>query len=331
MAGFFGFFDYTKPGPGIPKDAPPKARIIVFFEIVGRKFWNLIKINLLFNLFNLPAVVLMFFISMFYLRQPLEDITLDIVVRFMFGTFFMCIPVITVGPAQAGLTYLLRNYAREEHAFIWWDFKESARKNLKQSLIISLIDAAVMIFAGFTLGFYMTYGNSNILFAIASGLVILMFVIFIMMHLYIYPMLVTFKLTIKQLYKNAFLFSIVKFLPNLLILLLCFVLVFASFINYFIGFVFMIFFTFSFIGLITNFYVYPKLKKYMIDKIEGENSQEEQESDINESGELEIMNMSEDEAETDGCEADVQGAGRQETDEKEPVENESDSGSDMIE
>ena len=51
MAGFFGFFDYTKPGPGVPnpEDAPKKARILVFLEILQRKFWNLIKINLMFT------------------------------------------------------------------------------------------------------------------------------------------------------------------------------------------------------------------------------------------------------------------------------------------
>ncbi len=31
MAGFFGFFDYTKPGPGVPEDLPPKSKFIVFF------------------------------------------------------------------------------------------------------------------------------------------------------------------------------------------------------------------------------------------------------------------------------------------------------------
>lgn len=32
MAGFFGLFDYTKEGPGVPKDAPPKARFIIFLK-----------------------------------------------------------------------------------------------------------------------------------------------------------------------------------------------------------------------------------------------------------------------------------------------------------
>lgn len=273
MAGFFGFFDYTKPGPGIPKDAPPKARIIVFFEILSRKFWNFIKINMLYVLFNIPAIFAMLLVSMFYLQKTLEDVSLDLVLRFMFGAFFMCIPLITVGPAQAGLTYLLRNYAREEHAFIWGDFKENALKNFKQSLIISIIDLVVMIVAGFTINFYISYGGNNLLMSFASGIVILAFIIFTMMHLYIYPMLVTFKLTIKQIYKNALLFAIVKFIPNLLILVLCFALIFASFINYLIGFVLMIFITFSLIGFITNFYVYPKLKKYMIDKVEEESNE----------------------------------------------------------
>lgn len=272
MAGFFGFFDYTKPGPGIPKDAPPKARIIVFFEIFSRKFWNFIRINMMFTIFNIPSILVMLLISMFFLTRTLENVGLDLVIRFMFGTFFMCIPVITTGPVQAGMTYILRNYAREEHAFIWGDFKENALRNFKQSMIISVIDAVVMVIAGFTMNFYIQFGITNIFMSFATGIVIIAFIIFIMMHLYIYPMLVTFKLTIKQIYKNAFLFSIVKFIPNLLILILCFVLIFASFINYLIGFVLLFFITYSFIGFITNFYVYPILKKYMIDKVEQENN-----------------------------------------------------------
>ena len=58
MAGFFGLFDYNKPGPGVPKDAPRKSPLIVFFEILQRKFWNLIKVNMMFLIFNLPALIL---------------------------------------------------------------------------------------------------------------------------------------------------------------------------------------------------------------------------------------------------------------------------------
>ena len=104
MAGFFGFFDYTKPGPGVPKDAPPKAPIIVFFEIYFRKFWNLVKINLMFNFFNLPALIAAIFATMYLFKVRLAMILQQIfLTRFIIGCVFLCIPLITVGPAQAGL------------------------------------------------------------------------------------------------------------------------------------------------------------------------------------------------------------------------------------
>ena len=40
--------NYAKPGPGVSKDAPQKRRIIVFFEILGRKYWKLAQANLVF-------------------------------------------------------------------------------------------------------------------------------------------------------------------------------------------------------------------------------------------------------------------------------------------
>jgi len=282
MAGIFGFFDYTKPGPGIPKDAPPKPRIVVFFGILQRKFWNLIKINMLFMLFNLPAIIGMLFASTFVFDQNVNDPLGDLIVRFAFGLFFIAIPVITVGPAQAGFTYILRNYAREEHAFLWWDFKDTALKNFKQSIIISIIDFAVMIVAGISMRFYFHKITENSIWSFPAGLVIVAFAVFLMMHLYIYPMLITFKLTVKQIYKNALIFAFIKLIPNALILLLCFAIVFATFLNYLIGIILLIFITYSLIGLITNFYVNPIIKKYMIDKFNENAGNEKSESGVEE-------------------------------------------------
>ena len=193
----------------------------------------------------------------------------DLFARFVFGVLFLSLSVVTVGPAQAGFSYVLRNYAREEHAFIWGDFKEHAKKNFKQSLIVSLIDIAILILMGIDINIYLRSGLGNgFLMAIAGGFLILALVIFLMMHLYIYPMMVTFHLSVKQLYKNAFLFSILKLFPNLGILILCIGFLVATFWLPIIGFILFFFFTLSFIGLLNNFYVYPILKKHMIDKVD---------------------------------------------------------------
>lgn len=286
MAGFFGFFDYTKPGPGIPKDAPPKPPIVVFFGIYTRKFWNLVKINIMFNLFNLPAVIAVIFASMYVIQAQIEDDpAIDLLTRFILGSIVLCIPLITVGPVQAGYTYILRNYSREEHAFLWWDFKDNALANFKQSVIISIIDFFALIAFGIIINFYFSYTVNNTTMAmfllLARTFIILAFIIYLIMHMYIYPMLVTFKLTLRQLYRNALIFSLAKFFPNLGILLLCVVLILLSFyFSTFIGIVLFLFITVSTIGLITNFYVYPKLKKYMIDKIEGQEEDEDEDENV---------------------------------------------------
>ena len=49
------------------------------------------------------------------------------------------------GPATAGTTYVVRNWARDEHAWVWSDFKISWKQNWKESLIIMLINGLVLI------------------------------------------------------------------------------------------------------------------------------------------------------------------------------------------
>ncbi len=280
MAGFFGFFDFSKPGPGVPKDTPPKPRIVVFFEVFQRKFWNLIKANLMFLIFNIPAIIAMLFISQFFWPTLIaDDPFIDFSIRIIFGSVFMCIPVLTVGPAQAGFTYILRNYAREEHAFLWWDFKDTAKANFKQSMIISLIDLVVTAIVCIDLNLYRQVEGHSLITTLGTTLLVIGIIVYVMMHLYIYPMLITFNLSIKQIYKNAFIFAIIKLFPNLLILILnVAIIMLAFYFNALIGFLVFFVILFSLTGLINNFYVNPTLKKYMTSKnsveiIEDENQE----------------------------------------------------------
>lgn len=276
---FLGFGNYSKPGPGVPKDAPPKPRIVIFFEIFARKFWSLVRLNLVYTLFNLPALLLGLFISLLFFQEVIniqpgasefDKVYFDFVVRLMFVSILLSIPVITTGPAQAGLTYVLRNYSREEHAFIWSDFADQAVKNLKQSFIVSLIGVVVSATIGIALNFYLKSGESNVLYSIAASIILIAFTVFIIMHMYIYPMMVTFKLSIKQLYRNALSFSGIYFVRNLLLLILCVLILAVTFLIPPIGVILYLLITSSLIGLITNFYVYPKLKRHIMDRVEVE-------------------------------------------------------------
>ena len=197
MAGFFGLFNYNKEGPGVEKNAPKKRAFIVFFEIYGRKFWNLFYANLLFLLTNLP--------------------------------------IVTRGLADVGLTKITRNYAREKHAFVKEDFFETVKRNWKQALSVSIINLLVTALLIFNVYYYFiglypeflglfgadvsnltplvpTLFDYFVIFLTAFG-----YMIFTWMKYYIPLMVVTFKFDNKTLYMNAFKFAIVGFKQNMLI------------------------------------------------------------------------------------------------------------------
>jgi type VI protein secretion system component VasK len=113
---------------------------------------------------------------------------------------------------------------------------------------------------------------------------VVVFMVFACMNIYIYPIMVTFELSLKQLYRNAFIFAVIKFLPNLLILLINALIVLLSFgliipFHQIFGFFIYILLTMSLTGLITNFYAYRRIKKYMISRLEDEEEEEEEDED----------------------------------------------------
>jgi uncharacterized membrane protein YesL len=101
-----------------------------------------------------------------------------------------------------------------------------------------------------------------------------------MVNLYVYPIMVTFNVTYKQLYKNAVILSLLRWIPNLLILILNAVLIALPFLFMFgnstlvISTVLYIFFTPAFIGFLNNFYVNNTIKKYLIDNESADKSKE---------------------------------------------------------
>ena len=220
------FNNYVKEGKGVAKDQKT-PRLILFFQIFFRKFWSLIVINLLY--------------------------------------FVFCIPVVTIGPATAGLTKLMRNYAREEHAFIWGDFIETFKKNFKQAFLYSVLDLFVVAFL--VLDFFAVANLANrVMTVLCLAAILLSFTVWTFMRFYIYNMMITFRLSFKQLLKNAFIFCWVGFFRNLFIFIVVVALTwFVISLHYVYQlFVFALIY-FALISYLTNFMVQPLIRKYMID------------------------------------------------------------------
>ena len=304
MAGIFGFFDYTKEGKGVYPDEPPKGPIVTFFAVLGRKFWKIIQINLMYLLFSLPALVVSVFTSTLMLNWLFPNMTIETVAKFIestgvtlteghtfieyaasqmlivyliFGLMLTGLSMIIAGPVHAGFTYVLRNFSREEHAFIWLDFKEHFSKNLKQSLLSAFISFLVTAVISFNFAYYMnTTVNLGIFRTLLLSVITVFLVIWCIMQMYLYPMMVTFKLSLKQLYKNCLLFSIMRLPVNVALFVISLLLVagipvilflIGTGITYFIVLIYYLFLAFGVNLLMTNFFIYRGLDKYMIQRL----------------------------------------------------------------
>ncbi|MDP4179909.1 MAG: DUF624 domain-containing protein [Bacillota bacterium] len=262
--GFFERFNPDRPGPGVEKDAQPKPVFFVFLSVYTRKFYKLLQLNLIHFVFNLPAIILAFIISenIFHTISPKNEF--PIFAWMSMACFLVAVNIISVGPFQSGFSYILRNFSREEHAFVWSDYIKIAKKNLKQSLLMCLINILIFCVLSSSITWYISSDQKSVFLTIAVGLQALLLLIFYMMQLYTYQLLVTFDLKLRHIYKNALLFSLARFFPNLLILLLCFAFIVIIMFNIIIALILLPTFAFSVVGLITNFYANRVIKKYML-------------------------------------------------------------------
>jgi len=227
--GFLGMGNYAKPGPGISKNAPRKKRFFLFWELLFRKFGKLVWLNILYIL--------------------------------------CCIPLVTIGPATAGFTYVLRNFAREEHAFVTSDFFEHGfKKNWKQALVISLIDGLVIFLLVNTIYFYFQQmkQDSNLLYPIALGISLVVCYIFLSMNYFVYILMVTMDLKIRHLIKNSFILGVLSLKTSFLTTLFLALTALILFLFFPITMIIILVIGFSFMGFIIVFNSYPYVQKYVI-------------------------------------------------------------------
>ncbi len=279
----FLFPNLNKPGKGIDPDAPQKRAFFRFFDIFFRKFWHFVKTNLLYSLALVPTYVIVFLASVYIMGGLYADVmsqfsasdmsTVMIISCLIFTNLY--IALWGAGPATAGMTYIMRNFSREEHAFIWSDFKDTVKSNFKQSLAVFLIDLAVIVFSYVAIVVYSGIGGSM---GLLKYMVYLFLIVYTMMHFYIYPIMITFELSLKDIYKNALLFTISKLPSNVFVLVVLVVihvgLPICAILYGKVAVILLLIILFepiavqAFSSFLVNFNAYPKIKKYMLDVAE---------------------------------------------------------------
>lgn len=247
--GFGGFFSYDKPGPGIKKDGPKKKTFFVLFEIWWRNLWKLCVSSLVYSL--------------------------------------LTILLIPGGFGAAGITNVARNLARDKHSFGLSDFFETVKKNWKQSLAAGIIHLVVDIINAFAIYFY--WFGDDVLSIIGFGFSVALFILLRFMKYHVWLMIITFKLPLKKIYKNCFLFAFVNWKANIIIglteILLLAICVALFFVPYYIAWVVSILLATmvfpGFINLLTQLLIFPKVKELVIDPYYAEHPDEDVQIRVN--------------------------------------------------
>ncbi|MBE5783281.1 MAG: DUF624 domain-containing protein [Clostridiales bacterium] len=235
-------FYYGKSGKGdFRKEDLPTNRWQLFWEMLRVRIAGLMRLNLMTLVAWLPLIITIgtFVSTVFnvlvisgdyenYLQtgemgnlveaqiEALKGIDLH---DFQMNTFYQAmstmlvwmIPSILItGPIQAGMAYITRNWARDEHAFVWSDFKDAVKENWKQGLGVSAITCVlpIVIYIGFQ--FYGDMAADNAFFILPQMVMVMLGLVWALGLTFMYPMMVCYKMSFKDLVKNSILMAIAK-------------------------------------------------------------------------------------------------------------------------
>lgn len=196
----------------------------------------------------------------------------------------------TFGPVNAGTSYILRNIVKGEPIFLWTDFWYAIKRNVKQEFILGALDLGFLCLIVYDIYFF--YLNINgTLTGIFFYFSIFIALLYLFMRFYLYLMMVTFDLSLKKLFKNAFIFTMLGLGRNLIALV---GIVFVTVLNLVLmevflplGIILPFMITVSLCSFISTYVAWPKVSKVMIEPYvdESESSEDSDKSELPEEGE----------------------------------------------
>ncbi len=218
------------------KEPVKKGTVRTLWEAFFENFWNFIPISTLYSLISLPQM--------------------------------------TSGIAAAGLTTVARNVTRGAPSFGISDFFETIKKNWKQALIAGIINTIAWFLLIYDAFFF--WQGEGIIYTIALAVTACLMFTFAVMGYYMWTLMITFRFSLIQIYKNSFKFVLANLKGNLVCfftqLLIAAVLIAAWFV-FPSQFILVAFFellivvtilpTFQF--MLIQYCVFPAIKKYCID------------------------------------------------------------------
>lgn len=174
------------------------------------------------------------------------------------------IPIFTIGASITGMYYVTLKMAENEEGYIFKGFWKSFKQNFKQATGIWLIVLGVGIVLLLDLQIIRNAQGTG--FTIMRIMIIAITVIYMMVSLYVFPVLSRFYNTIRGTLKNSLLIAIANFPYTILMLVITIAPVIITFINGYTlwyGLLVWLLAGFSGITFANSFFMKKVLAKYM--------------------------------------------------------------------
>lgn len=323
----------TRDGVGVEDDEPPildDPGIKNYFKLIGRRFNQIVTINLMLLIGNFPIVFALAVLSGYFSinsTAPIYSIfaqvngahmcTPSAYTSAIFGTFagqgdivvlsttdyvfigLTFLVLLTFGCVMAGSVYLFRGMIRDEHIFVWHDFWYCIKKNFKQAIPFGIFDLIITAVIMYDIVFFNLNYSQSIVTMMMFFASLILAVLYIIMRMYIYPMMITFDLSLGKLFKNALLFTILGIKRNAVMVL---IIAAITAIDFFMIGVFMpvgillpFVIVFSLITYTGVYWAYPVISKYMIEPYYNKDGTPKSSSNANEDADVEETDVITDE------------------------------------
>lgn len=291
----YRLFNPQGSGKGVEKIPEGPDNISKCFKILGRNITNLFYLNLLLIFGNFPLMFGLFALSgnlntptsaassalfaplhgamrfsgsspvssaLYGLHGIQVSTSTPTIWTYIFFTLTLLV-IFTFGFVNTGVSYLLRSIVRGDPIFFFQDFFGAIKKNIKQSLILGIIDVAIIGLCVYDIMFF--YMNGSSLFYVN----LLILCLYMMMRYYMYIILITFDLSIWKIIKNSLIFSMLGFKRNIMAFLGGLLMIGLEYLILSIFFPLGIIFPFVLFFSVPMFFgafaAYPKIKQIMID------------------------------------------------------------------
>ena len=186
----------------------PRNRKQLFQEVLRARRGSLMSLNLLYLLFWIPAIAWSF------LNLVQLDLTaageMEASLGSLLLTYLLILwPLVALtGPFNMGVSYVLRNWARDEHSFLFLDFKSALRENWKQGLLFGMINGLVPLAAYICAYFYTRMATVSPLFYLPLFIVYAAAFLWSLIAPLLPTMIVTYRQGFGGLLRNALLMTL---------------------------------------------------------------------------------------------------------------------------